>query len=109
MSVMEWETRPGQSWATSPPVEIDGGFGVVVGAPGTPAADWVHCPSGIPGYEHLGGRKLAIEAPFTLTRGEYGCPMCDDDGEKRGLAFGDCPLVVVECRACNQFLWLAGT
>ena len=55
---MEWETRPGQSWFMSPPVDLDGGFGLVVGAPGVPAADWVRCPPGIPGYEDLGGRKL---------------------------------------------------
>ena len=104
---MEWETRPGQSWFTSPPVEVDGGFGVVVGGPGAPAADWVRCPPGIPGYEGLGGRKLNIEAPFTVAPGEYACPLCGDDGAKRGLTFDDTVLIVIECRACRQFLWLS--
>jgi hypothetical protein len=106
LEALEWETRPGDSWETSPPVEVDGEHAIVYGGPGGLASDWVRCPANMPGYEERAGEKMRIDGVRVLGQGERPCPVCGDAGAKRMLILEDGALVVLECLACRQFMWL---
>jgi len=95
---MEWITKPGDDWNKSPIIDEEFGSWFVFGKPS--AASYVRLPSGIPGY--AAGTKLYIEAQFRVC---FKCPVCGDESEKRGLAFKDSALVMLECLGCQKFFW----
>jgi len=93
---MEWVTKPGEDWDRRF-FEGESGSWLILGHP---AADYVLVPEGIEGY--AAGTKLYIEAQFRVS---FKCPLCGDESEKRGLAFKDSALVVLECLGCQRFIW----
>jgi len=95
---MEWTVKPGDDWVRSPIFDEEFGSWFVVGKPS--AACYIRLPSGIPGY--AAGEKLYIEAQFRVC---FKCPVCGDESEKRGLAFKDSALVMLECLGCQKFIW----
>jgi hypothetical protein len=103
---MQWDIKPGDSWKTSPPIKEGDGAGLVIAGPGAVAPDWVRCPVDIPSCDVTAGTKLYIDRPFVSPHGDLPCPVCQDQGPKRGLAFKDVSVVILECSGCKQFLWL---
>jgi len=96
---MEWVTKPGDAWDKSPIINEEFGSWFILGDP--LAASYVRVPEGVPG--HVAGTKRYIEAQFRVC---FKCPMCGDESEKRGLAFKDSALVMLECLGCQRFIWL---
>jgi len=95
---MEWTAKPGDDWDKSPIFDEEFGSWFVLGTPS--AASYVKLPKGIPGY--AAGTVLYIETLFVIS---FTCPFCGDEREKRGLAFKQSTLVMLECVGCQRFLW----
>jgi len=87
---ISWEVKNGMDYRVSPPIEMDGGFALVIGG-----ASWVRAPA------ELGGGKLYIQQ---RGRAVATCPVCKLSScmDLLELAEG---ITVRFCSKCSQYLW----